>query len=336
MWYNSFFGAMPIPKNLSQKKLARYEGDAEFYSTFASLLNLVTSIFKWEGLPDTCDSRSLEAALLFRGCACVVPYSEGYTNMGAAPGGGFNVFGEYTSFWAYGWNGYNKQYDNFISGAEFSPDLKKGPGGVAVPTRETGVFIRDNYYLLPYVNILITYAKRLADTMRRIDTTSYNLVWPGMFTVDDGQVNTVKLLLQNHDDNVPVVVGRQALDQIGMQKVDFGVSPESLTVLWNNYDRLMARLMEFFGIDSNPVQTKAERVNTLEVSSNDVRIELARDNRLHCRERACEDMRKLWGLDVSVYYDETIVEQAQETAQNLRDAGNRTPGTGSEEDKSDV
>lgn len=332
MWYSSLFGGLPLPTNLTAKKLARYENDSEFLNTFMTLLNLVTSIFKWKGLPDTCDAQSLEASLIFRGCACIVPYGGGVTNMGAAPGGGFNVHRQYTQFWAYGWNGYTEQYRNYIPGAEDVPDLLESPGGVQTPRQETGIFIRDNYYMHPYINTLILYSRRLAETMRRIDTTSYNLVWPGLFTVDDGQVNTVKKILADHDDNVPVVIGRKALDDIGMQKVDFGITPDSLQTLWNHYDRLMARLMEFFGIDSNPVQAKAERVNTLEVSSNDVRIELARDNRLHCRRLACDALRDLWGLDVSVDYDETIVERAADTAGQLADAAGRIPGSGSEED----
>lgn len=333
MWYNTFFGQLPLPENLTAKKLARFENDQEFFITFGSLLNLVCSIFKWEGLPETCDSRALEAALLFRGCACVIPFEGGVTNAGAAPGGGFNVHGEYTTFCAYGWNGFNEQFNNFIPGAEISPDLKKGPGGHTMPSRETGVFIRDNYYLVPYINVLLNYSKRLVDTMRRIDTTSYNLVWPGIITASDGQVATVKSLIQQHDDNVPVVIGRDVLDNIGAQVISFGVQPQTLDALWDNYYKLYGRLMEFFGIDSDPTVGKAERVNTMEVSSNNVRIELARDNRLHAREKACEDMNKLFGLNVSVSYDETITEQAAQAAEDLRDAWNRTPGTGKGEEE---
>lgn len=332
MWYNTFFGNMPLPSSLSAKKLARFENDIEFNNNMSALLSLVCSIFKWEGLPDTCDPRALEAALLFRGCACIVPYGNGYTNMGAGPGGGFNIHGEYTTLWAYGWNGFSKQYQNYIPGAEITPELQDGPGGFQFGSEmETGILIRDNYWLHPYINDLLTGAKRLTDTMRRIDTTAYNLVWPGLFTVDDGQVNTVKALLQNHDDNVPIVIGRQSLDQLGVQKVDFGVQPETLKTLWDHYNYLYSNLMERFGINADPTTGKRERVNTMEVSANNSRIDLIRDDRLHSREKACRDMRELWGLDVSVDFDETITERAMETAEQLKSAIDSTPYNGNEE-----
>lgn len=327
MWFSTFFGEMPLPKNLSSTKLARLQNDREFFTTFASLLNLVCGIYVWEGLPDTCDPRSLEAALIFRGCACIVPYGGGVTNMGAAPGGGYNVHGEFTRFFAYGWNGFSHEYDNYIRGAEISPALATG-ADLDLQTREKGVFIRDNYFLMPYVEPLISYSKRLTDTMRRLDTTSYGLTWPAMFTVDDQQVNTVKLLLQKHDDNVPIVIGRKTLDQIGMQKVDFGISSDSLDTLWRNYDRLYGRLMEIFGIESNPTIGKAERVNTLETASNSVRTALTRENRLHCRERACEDINRLFGLNVSVRYDETVTERAYTEASQLYEMAKQQPGSG--------
>lgn len=333
MWYNYYFGGLPLPSQMSAKKLARYENDMEFFVTFGSLLNLVCSIFKWTGLPDTCNPRALEASLLFRGCAGVVPYGAGVTNMGASPGGGFNVHGEYTTFWGYGWNGFNKQYQSYIKGANVDSKLLEGPGGMDAPTAETGVFIRDNYYMTPYFYALVKYTKRLVDCMRRIDTTSYNLVWPGIITTADGQVNTVKSLIQAHDDNIPVVIGRETLDQLGTQVISFGVNPQTLVALWDTYYKIFGRLMEIFGIPSDPTAGKVQRVISMEVSSNDCRTALARDGRLEMRKKACEDMNALYGWNVSVEYNEEIALDAQKQAGQIFDSMIRTPGTG--EDKTE-
>lgn len=335
MWFNTYFGELPLPSNMTAKKLARFQNDQEFITTFATLLNLVISIFKWEGLPDTINTMALESALLFRGCACFIPYAGGVTNAGAGPGGYMNLHGEYTSFWAYGWNGFNKQYDNYIPGSDAITELERGAGGMMPPANQTGVLIRDNYYMMPYIAPLVSYSKRLTDTMRRLDTTSYNLVWPVWVQVDDGQVNTAKTMIQQHDDNIPVVLGRHALDQMGMTGLNLGVNPVTLDTMWDHYNRLLGRLMEMFGIDSDPTTGKAERVTGMEVSSNSVRTELARDNRLHMREKALESAKALWPdtfANASVSYDETIIQRAAQAAGQLQDTINRTPGTGAEDD----
>lgn len=335
-WYNMFFGPGPLPKNMSARKLARYETDNEWILTFATLLNLLCSIFKWEGFPDTVNVRALEASLIWRGCAAIAPYYGNYTNMGAGPSSGYNIHGEFTKFYGYGWNGYNQEYMNYLPGAEIIPELQKGAGADLGQNLQTGVLIRDNYNMFPMANVLIVYTKRLTDTMRRIDTVSYNLVWPGIIQVDDGQVNSARQMIQDHDDNLPVIIGRHALDQMGMTRIDLGARPETLSIMWEHYNRLYDRLMEIFGIEGNPTIGKAERVNTMETASNNMRTNLARDNRLHCREEAAERMNRLWGWNVSVSLDETIMQRVEETAAQLADAVDRTPGTGEGDDEDEV
>lgn len=325
------YGPGMVPKNMTHRKLARLEDDAEYNLNVSTLINLCTSEFKWEGLPDTVDPRTLELALLCRAFAGVAPYYGNITNMGAYPSSGFNVHGNFVRFWAYGWNGYSKEYFNYLPGAEQIPELKNGPEGMFIDKGiETGVLIRDNYTCYPMVNIILLYAKRLTDTMRRIDSVSYNLVWPSIIEVNDGEESTARQMIKDHDDNLPTILGRERLDNIGIKAIDTGAKPETLTTMWQHFDRLMSRLMEIFGIESNPTIGKAERVNTLETQTNSVRTALARDNRLHCRKEAAERMNELYGWNVTVDYDETITERAYSAAQDLYDAAGRQPGSGSD------
>jgi hypothetical protein len=317
----------------SQKKLNKYINDLEFMCIFNQLLNMVLQMFKWEGLPDTCDSRDLETELLFRGSAAFIPLGDSFTNIGAAPGSGFNIHGDPLAFFAFGKNGYNKQYAAYIPGDNVA-ELQKGPGGnvPGIPS-EVGVFVRDNNTLFPYVDILTLYAKRLADTVRRIDSISYNLVWPGILTCDDGQVETLKRLIARHDDNTPVVIGRDVLDQIGVQKIDIGVAPQSLEVMWRHYNNLFDKLMDLFGIQGNPVGNKAERTNTIESTATETSLALARDSRLHFRERAAAELSEVFGANVSVHYDENIEARAEMVKAQLAEAMHATPEDSHNEDK---
>ena len=72
MWIDAFYGGIPLPKNMSAKKLARLENDMEFLNTFADMFNSALNVFKWNGLPETCNERFLERSLLMRGSALIV------------------------------------------------------------------------------------------------------------------------------------------------------------------------------------------------------------------------------------------------------------------------
>ena len=52
MWIDAFYGGIPLPKNMSAKKLERLANDMAFLKTFADLCNIALTVFKWHGLPE--------------------------------------------------------------------------------------------------------------------------------------------------------------------------------------------------------------------------------------------------------------------------------------------
>lgn len=324
-WYQNFLGDSVLPSGMTKSKLKKYQNNQTFLDILNPVINLILSIFKWDGLPETWNPRALEISLLWRAWACVIPYGNGTTNAMAGPGSGYNIHGEYTSFWAYGWNGFNRLFQNYIKGADISPELYKNATGLLTNIPETGVLIRDNYMDYPMILTVIDYVERLAATMNRNDEALFFLVWPGIIEGTTSQKATVEALFQKHKEGVPLFVDRETLDSVGIKLMNFGVSPDASKTLWENYDRLFSQLMEFFGIESNPAANKAERINTMETSANNMRTALYRDNRLHCRQEAAERINKLFGLNISVDYDENIVQRVEEAKQQSFMAAAMTP-----------
>lgn len=334
-WYNTFFGSGPLPKNLTSTKLAEYETDMEFQNILAILLNLFTDIFEYSDFPGDPNYKALEASFIWRAAAGYVPYYGTATNTGAAMSGGFNVNGRVTKFWSYGWNGWSKEFQNYIEGSEVTPELAKGAGDYGIDATEVGVFGRDNYYLYPMSYVLIQYCSRIANAMRDIDMISFNLTWPGILEVPDEQRKTVEALLEKRKVHKPIVIGRDQLSQISAEMINFNIQPATLDTMWDHVNRLTDRIMEYFGIESNPTIGKAERVNTQETSANNARTLLSIDNRLREREEFCENVRKVFGGNPNVKINSRLQEEAQEARAALLEAQDHTPGTGDDNDNSD-
>lgn len=333
-WYNQFFGSGPLPKNLTSTQLSEFETDLEFQNVLAILLNLFTDIFEYNDFPGDPNYKALEASYIWRGSAGYVPYYGTATNTGAAMSGGFNVNGRVTKFWSYGWNGWSKEFTNFIDGADITPELGKGAGDYGIGADELGVFGRDNYYMYPMSYVLLSYCNRIANAMRDIDMIAFNLTWPGILEVSDGQRKTVEMLLERRKVHKPIVVGRDQLSQIGVNMINFNIPPQSLDTMWDHLNKLINRVMEYFGIESDPTIGKAERVNTQETSANNARTLLSIDNRLREREAFCDAVRKVFGGNPNVKVNSRLQEEAQEAREALAEAQDHTPGTGDDNDNS--
>ena len=125
LWYQYCFGNLPL-KNLNERKLAKYETDREFINNFQRLFNLSLNTFEWTGLPETCNERFLEMSLLLYGAAIIVEQEGAYINLAFAQGANINVYGEPMNGYGYGLNGFNKEYNLYIDGAEQSSVVVDG------------------------------------------------------------------------------------------------------------------------------------------------------------------------------------------------------------------
>lgn len=300
MWIDGFFRGVPLPSNMSAKKLARYENDVEFVNTFTSLFNSALNIFKWNNLPETCNERFLERSLLLRGAALIVEENGHFLNLAAVPGDGYNIYGEFTRAYGYGLNGWNKQYSLWVDGAQESPDVTKTAGGYDTGKDFNAVMCRDNKLMFPYVQYLIIAAKRLTETMRSMDVALQNLKMPVIITCEDNTVNSVKEMLANRDANVAAVVGHGSLPVDSFKVWDTKANPAILQVMWEHYERLDNHVKEQLGMNSLAQVNKKERLLVDEVNANNQSVDMNLDKRLKERELFCERVNEAFGLNISV------------------------------------
>ena len=287
---------------LSKKKVALYENDIEFQNMFYNLLNILMYSFSIEGLPDSCNERFFKLNLIFNGYAALIKDPDlGYLSLGVRPtmnSNELNIYGEFPDVMAFGWNGFNKQYTNYMYGTD--------------NTDAEAVICRDNDMMYPMINIIWIYAKRLTDTMRTLDVTARKLKTPYFITCDEAQKSSIKKILEDVDFNQDSIIANRSTMPNEFNVLQTGVQPESVRVLWEHYSNLESEIRTFLGINSAANLDKKERLVVDEAQANDILTDINIQYRLKSYQQFCDTVNNLWGLNISFVSNINIVEKQAE------------------------
>lgn len=301
MWLSNMFPWYDY-NTLSKKKVALYENNIEFQNIFYNLLNITMYSFSIEGLPDSCNERFFKLNLIFNGYAALIKDPDlGYLSLGVRPtvnSSQLNIYGEYPDVMAFGWNGFNKQYTNYMYGTDNSD--------------AEAVICRDNDMMYPIINILWIYAKRLTDTMRTLDVTARKLKTPYFITCDESQKSSIKKILDDVDFNQDSIIANRSTMPNEFNVLQTGVQPESVRVLWEHYSNLESEIRTFLGINSAANLDKKERLVVDEAEANDILTDINIQYRLKSYQQFCDTVNNLWGLNISFVSNIDIVEKQAE------------------------
>ena len=302
MWYNGYFGCLPIAEiaNLSPKKLAKFQSNIEFQNTFQNLMTTALNIFKWDGLPDTCDEKMLERSLILTGRAVMEKTEQGYLTLAASAASGVNLYGYPVRAHAYGMNGYNHEVVLYVPGADTDKKLVKAAGEPVSNLTYNAVMCYDNAEGFPFVKYLITASERMSNAMRTMDVTVQNLKQPMVITCDEAMVNTVKEVLNNKDANVTAIIGNSKLPVDSFKVWQTGCDASILQSLREHYEWVANQTKSIMGINSNENLDKRERLLVDEVNANNQSIEESVDKRLAWRRKFCNEVNDAFGLNISV------------------------------------
>lgn len=237
------------------------------------------NMFKWEGLPDSVNERFLETKMYEEGR--VVFYEDknlgGFLALPVQLGHKVNIYMEPTSYRAYSMNHYK----------ELTPD--------------EAVVMWNNYSRTPIDPIVVSYAERLYEITRTQDVNVKAQKTPVLIKVSEQQRMSLEQVYMHYDGNEPVIFGNKDgfdPDSIDVLKTDAPYVADKLQVLKNE---IWNEAMTFLGV-GNAKQDKKERLVADEVSANDEQIQGAREIMLRARQEACEQINKMFGLNVSVKF----------------------------------
>ena len=252
-------------------------GNTRDYNYFYySLLEVAISRFKWNNMPESVNKRYLETILSCKGRALFFQDDVlGYLTLKTAMMGGFNVYHEPIKRRAYGDNGYNWE-----------------------GTIDNSVIIYNTLLKQPDLYAIQRFAKKLYDCSRAQDVNINAQKTPILITCEESQRLTMKNLYMKYEGNMPVIYGNKNLDPSSLKvlKTD---APYVADKLHDHEVKLWSEALTYLGVDNIAVNKK-ERLNLEETTKMQGQTSGRKETYLKARQQACEEINKMFGLNISV------------------------------------
>lgn len=265
---------------------AQSEAFLQNQRTYLQYINRLTelsiSMFDWQNLPDTIDARFLELALFNDGMAVFFKDEVmGYLGLQVMIGGKLDVYRIPITRTAFAQNGYQMQLDHSNS-----------------------VIIFNNMLHTNSMLDVQEMSKRLYEIQRTIDVNVIQQKTPKIITCTENQRLVMKNLYAQYMGNEPFIFGDKNLDLSGIKTLDT-TSPYVADKLYDLKTQYWNEALTYLGI-SNVNTVKKERMITDEVQRNLGGTIASRYSRLFMRQQACEQINRMFGLNISVKYREDI------------------------------
>lgn len=250
------------------------------------LMNLAISVFKWDNLPEGVDERMLEFWLLRDGFVGFFydealksderrRAPEGYAVLPMMIQGQWDIYEYPRDRRAYAVNGFNYEC-----------------------TEDNSVIIFQNYLRVPMWLTLWQYAFRLAETQRTIDINCKQQRTARIIRCSEDQRLTYLNAAKEVDEGRPWVHGDKNFDLDAFQVFDT-TTPYVANELQTYKHQLWNEALTYLGIE-NVNTDKKERLISDEVVNNMGDVEAERFTRLNARKQACDEINRLFNLDVKV------------------------------------
>ena len=256
---------------------------------FTRLMELAISTFEWENLPDSCDERYMELSLFNEGSAVFFKDEElGYLALKCLNNGMLNVYNVPTNRMAFAVNWYQKQLNE-----------------------DDSVIIWNNRMREPSWPMVQYYAKRLWEYDRIIDVNIRAQKTPVVLQGTEAQRLTLLNLYKEYDGNAPVIMADKSLDLGNVLKVAKTDSPYVADKIYTLKTQLWNEALTALGIPNVSFQKK-ERLISDEVTRSMGGTIASRWSRLEARQKAAEEINKMFGLNIEVKFREDFREADDE------------------------
>ena len=264
-----------IPKTAFGESLQM--NDTTYIQYFNRLMELSISMFEWKNLPNGVDSRFLELVLFSDGQA-VFSYdsdAESYCALQCMIGGRLNIYRIPIDRRAYAVNGYSKNLTN-----------------------KDSVIIYNNLIHTNSVLDVLNFAQRLYNLDRIIDVNANAQKTPILITCDENERLSFKNIYKEYDGNMPVIYGTKAIRPDSFKVLTTG-SPYVCDKIYTLKTQIWNEALTYLGISNTSFQKK-ERLISDEVLRSQGGTIASRYSRLNARKQACDEINKLFGLNIDV------------------------------------
>lgn len=264
---------------LSYKSMSKNLNDLCFTDYYYRLMLIARSLFKWNNLPEGMDEKWIERFLYTDG-SCIFYHDNklGYMVAHYANDGGINAYDEPT------------QVEPVAPNYTYS--------GKTLVNGDNVVIIRNNDIMRCTATTIKLFAYDLANIKRTIDVNISAQKTPVIVRCSDKQRMSLKNAINQRNDNEPVIFADKSLDLTQIEVLDLK-PPKSFTDLQLQKHAIYNECMTFLGVN-NANQDKKERLVESEVNANNDQVKACEDVMLKAREYACEEINRIFGLNISV------------------------------------
>lgn len=245
------------------------------------LMELSISMFEWKNLPEGIDERFLEMVLFTDGHAVFFKDDElgDYLALQCLINGKLNVYRIPINRRAFAVNGYRKQLTD----------------------KDSVIIFNNMLHTNSWLNVKM-FAKRLYNLDRIIDVNANAQKTPILIKGNEQQRLTLTNLYKEFDGNAPVIFADKSLDMNALQVLSTQ-APYVADKIYQLKTQIWNEALTYLGI-SNVSFQKRERMVSDEVTRSQGGTVASRYSRLNARRQACEQINKMFGLNIECDFRE--------------------------------
>lgn len=245
------------------------------------LMELSISMFEWKNLPESIDERFLEMVLFTDGHAVFFKDDElgDYLALQCLINGKLNVYRIPIKRRAFAVNGYKKQLTD----------------------KDSVIIFNNMLHTNSWLDVKM-FAKRLYNLDRIIDVNANAQKTPILIKGNEQQRLTLTNLYKEYDGNAPVIFADKSLDMNALQVLSTQ-APYVADKIYQLKTQIWNEALTYLGI-SNVSFQKRERMVSDEVTRSQGGTVASRYSRLNARRQACEQINKMFGLNIECDFRE--------------------------------
>lgn len=259
------------------------------------LMELSISMFEWKNLPEGIDERFLEMVLFTDGHAVFFKDDElgDYLALQCLINGKLNVYRIPINRRAFAVNGYQKQLTD----------------------KDSVIIFNNMLHTNSWLDVKM-FARRLYNLDRIIDVNANAQKTPILIKGNEQQRLTLTNLYKEYDGNAPVIFADKSLDMNALQVMSTQ-APYVADKIYQLKTQIWNEALTYLGI-SNVSFQKRERMVSDEVTRSQGGTVASRYSRLNARRQACEQINKMFGLNIECDFREEY-QFSEETFDDVKD-----------------
>lgn len=269
MWFlkNNFSHIYIDGQGTTAKKLAKYKNKVEFQNIFSLLCNeALAQIPKIEGLPESCSERVIKESILWHGGFVIFNKGGAVLALPGHPTGNFTLYGDPVAANVYGRNGMCEEVKLYIPNGDDSVVRNQTGGGVA-PAEGTGVWVRANQMVFPFINYVLEYSDKIADSLRTLDIVRSNLKRPYIVSAEESIINTVKAFFNSRENNEEFIISSGVFPADKIKLLPFETTSDSIRDVTMLIEWYMSQFHQIIAVNSPSTVDKKAEITTAELNS---------------------------------------------------------------------